>query len=87
MLSFRRPARLAGFRFDRLPVRTADFAGKFEYPVDPDEPENDDDIVVKKRMVQQRAWPVVIIGQDRLGSCGEALYDAIAKRLTLRCAG
>ena len=85
-LSFTHPARIAGFRFERLPVRTADFAGNFEFPVDSDDPERTDDIVVRKRIEQQRAWPVVIIGRDRLDACSEALYDARTRRLTLTCA-
>ncbi len=86
MLTFRRPAQLAGFRFDRIPVRTADFAGTLEFPVDPDEPADADDIIVAKRTAQQRVWPVVMIGRDQLDSCGEMLYDTGARRMTLRCA-
>lgn len=83
MLSFARPADIAGFRFDQLRVRTADFAGNIAFPADPAE---DSDIVVQKKVEQQRAWPVVLIGRDRLDRCSEARFDTIAKRLTLRCA-
>ena len=83
MLTFRQPAELAGFRFDRIPVRTADFAGNFDFPSEPDDP---DGIVVKKRTTQQAAWPVVLLGRDRLDHCSEAVYDTVARRLTLRCA-
>jgi hypothetical protein len=82
-LILKRPAWLAGFRFDRLPVRTADFAGHFSFPEDPDEP---GDIVVRRKTPQQQAWPVMLIGRDRLDRCSEARYDTIARRLTLRCA-
>lgn len=82
MLDFPGPVPIAGFRFDRLRVRTADFAGDVAFPADPAE---DGDIVVQKKVVQQRAWPVVLIGRDRLDRCSEARFDAIAKRLTLRC--
>ncbi|ATE65630.1 hypothetical protein COO09_17380 [Rhizorhabdus dicambivorans] len=84
MLRFRQPAPVAGFVYKNLPVRTADFAGREEFPSDPDDP---DDIVVKRRVKQQDAWPVVMIGRDRTDRCSEALYDTIAKRLTLRCSG
>lgn len=82
-LGFPQPVSIAGFRFDQLRVRTADFAGNVAFPADPSE---DGDIVVRKKVEQQRAWPVVLIGRDRLGRCSEALFDTMAKRLTLRCA-
>jgi hypothetical protein len=82
ILRFKKPAQVAGFAYKNLPVRTADFAGHEEFPSDPDEP---DDIVVKKKVSQQSAWPVVMIGRDRTDRCSEAIYDTIAKRLTLRC--
>ncbi|KRB86602.1 hypothetical protein ASE00_07910 [Sphingomonas sp. Root710] len=82
-LGFAQPVSIAGFRFDQLRVRTADFAGNIAFPADPAE---DGDIVVQKKVEQQRAWPVVLIGRDRLDRCSEALFDTIAKRLTLRCA-
>ena len=84
MLHFRQPATVAGFEFRNLPVRTADFAGREQFPTDPDEP---GDIVVRKKVSQQQAWPVVLIGRDRTDRCSEAIYDTIARRLTLRCAG
>jgi len=82
MLAFARPASIAGFSFSRLPVRTADFAGRFDFPPDPVEA---DDIVVARRIEQQRAWPVVLIGRDRLDRCSEAIYAAPRHELTLRC--
>jgi len=82
-LSFPRRVDVAGFGFDRLPVRIADFAGRFDFPADPTEP---GDIVVKKKTEQQAAWPVVMIGRDRMDRCSEALFDTVAHRLTLRCA-
>jgi len=82
MLAFSRPSSIAGFGFARLPVRTADFAGRFDFPPDPAEA---DDIVVAKRIEQQRAWPVVLIGRDRLDRCSEAVYAAPRHELTLRC--
>ena len=83
MLAFPRPVTIAGFRFDQLPVRTADFAGQVAFPADP---ADDGEIIVRKKIEQQRAWPVVLIGRDRLDRCSEALFDTIGKRLTLRCA-
>ena len=83
LLTLKRPADIAGFRFERLLVRTADFAGKYAFPADPDEP---DDIVVRKKTRQQDAWPVILIGRDRLDACSEARYDTIARTLSLRCA-
>lgn len=84
MLRFRQPAPVAGFDYKNLPVRTADFAGREEFPSDPDNP---DDIVVRKKVTQQQAWPVVLIGRDRLDRCSDAIYDTQARRLTMRCAG
>ncbi len=83
-LRFTRPAAIGGFDYSSLPVRTADFAGGEAFPVDPDEP---GDIVVRKKVSQQQAWPVVSIGRDRLDRCSEAQYDAVARQLALRCAG
>lgn len=83
MLDFPRAVTIAGFRFDQLRVRTADFAGNVAFPADP---AHDGDILVRKKVEQQPAWPVVLIGRDRLDSCSEALFDTVAKRLTLRCA-
>lgn len=85
LLTLKRPADLAGFRFEKLLVRTADFAGKYTFPSDPDDSE-ENDIVVKKKVRQQDPWPVVLIGSDRLDACSEARYDTIARTLTLRCA-
>ncbi|KKC27937.1 hypothetical protein [Sphingomonas sp. SRS2] len=82
-LRFPQPITIAGFRFGQLRVRTADFAGSIAFPADP---ADEGDIVVRKKVEQQRAWPVVLLGRDRLDRCSEALFDTIAKRLTLRCA-
>ena len=83
MLRFQRPVPLAGFRFDHIPVRTADFGGRLAFPTDPGEPA---DIVVRKKVTPQSAWPVVMIGRDQLDRCAEAVFDGIARTLTLRCA-
>lgn len=83
LLTFQRPIVLAGFQFDNLLVRTADFAGKYAFPTEAADP---DDIVVRRRVRQQDAWPVVQIGADRLDRCAEAVYDTLARTLTLRCA-
>lgn len=83
MLHFPRPVMLAGFAFDQIPVRTADFTGRHQFPHNPDEP---GDIVVRGKVVPQSAWPAVMIGRDKLDRCSEALFDSIARRLTLRCA-
>ena len=82
-LAFPRPIAIAGFRFDQLRVRTADFAGKIAFPADR---ADSGEILVSRKIEQQRAWPVVLIGRDRLDRCSEALFDTIGKRLTLRCA-
>ena len=83
LLRFKRPIELGGFSFDALLVRTADFAGKYNFPTEAADP---DDIVVRKKVRQQDAWPVVQIGADRLDRCAEAVYDMVAMKLTLRCA-
>ena len=83
LLRFPRPVEIAGFLYAQLPVRTADFAGNFDFPAAPGEA---GDIVVRRKVEQQRAWPMVLIGRDRLDRCSEASFDTIAHRLTLRCA-
>lgn len=80
---FARPATLAGFRFDRLIVRTADFGGSERLPVDPVGP---DEIVVSHRLPRQEAWPAVTLGADRLARCAEIIFVAEPRSLTLRCA-
>jgi len=82
-LRFPRPVSIAGFPFDELAVRTADFGGRLGFPADPDAPE---DIVVARKVTPQSAWPVVLIGRDRLDRCGEVLFDGNRHVLTLRCA-
>jgi len=83
MLTLQRQAQLAGFAFRQIPVRIADFAGNLSFPADPAE---SGDIVVKRRVSQQRAWPVLLIGRDRLDACSEILFETSVHRLTLSCA-
>jgi hypothetical protein len=78
-----RPVTLAGFRFDRLLVRTADFGGGEQLPADPIAP---DEIVVTKRLPRQEAWPAVTIGADRLSRCARITFIAEPRSLTLACA-
>lgn len=80
---FDRPATLAGFRFDRLTVRTADFGGHEQLPADPVSP---DEIVVTRKVQHQEAWPAVTLGADRLSRCAEIAFSAEPRSLTLRCA-
>lgn len=82
-IAFARPATLAGFRFDALPVRIADFGGGAALPQDPRRP---DEILVSRAVRSQEAWPAVTIGQDRLRACAEIVYTARPRTLTLRCA-
>lgn len=82
MLVFARSGDIAGFRFDRLRTRTADFAGRERLPTDPASP---GDIVVRRRRAPQHGWPAVMIGRDRLGRCGEIRLQTQLKLLTLRC--
>lgn len=77
-----RPTTVAGFPYSTIAVRTADFGGRHGFPVDPSEPQ---DIVVRKKVPLQQAWPVVLIGRDRLDRCSEALYDGNSHALTLHC--
>lgn len=83
-LRFGSPVSLAGFAFDEVAVRTADFGGSIDFPFDPAQPQ---DIVVTRKLPQQQAWPVVLIGRDRLDRCSEASFDGNSHVLTLRCAG
>lgn len=83
-LRFASPVSLAGFVFDEVAVRTADFGGSIDFPSDPAQPQ---DIVVSRKLPQQEAWPVVLIGRDRLDRCSEASFDGNSHVLTLRCAG
>jgi hypothetical protein len=81
-ISFTHPFRLTGFAFDQLPVRIADFAGHYDLPTPPPEP---GDIVVKKRNRQQEAWPLVLIGRDRLDRCTEISFATQTRMVTLTC--
>lgn len=80
---FDRPSTLAGFRFDRLMIRTADFGGHEQLPTDPVSP---DEIVVTQKVQRQEAWPAVTLGADRLGRCAEVAFAAGPRSVTLRCA-
>lgn len=76
------PATVGGFHYRQIAVRTADFGGRHAFPVDPSEPQ---DIVVKKKVPEQEAWPVVLIGRDRLDRCSTASFDGNSHVLTLQC--
>lgn len=78
-----RPATVGGFTYPQIAVRTADFGGRHDFPVDPSEPQ---DIVVKKKVPQQAAWPVILVGRDRLDHCSAASFDGNSHVLTLHCA-
>jgi hypothetical protein len=82
-MRFSRPGLLAGFRFDTLPVRVADFAGETSLPSDP---ELADEVVVSHPLPFQQPWPAVTIGLDQLSRCAEIVYQAAPRRLTLSCA-
>jgi hypothetical protein len=81
-IAFARPVTLAGFRFDRVRTRTADYAGR---RVLPREPAESGDIIVSRRQAAQREWPGVVIGRDRIDRCGEIALQPAALLLTLRC--
>lgn len=81
-LRFDSPANIGGFVYQDMIVRTADFGGGEEYPRDPDKA---GDIMVKRRVPQQEAWPAVLIGRDRLDRCDRAEIDRRTNRLSLRC--
>jgi hypothetical protein len=83
LVAFERPSTLAGFRFDHLMVRTADFGGREQLPTDPTAP---DEIVVTQKLQHQEAWPAVTLGADRLTRCAEIIFGAEPRSLTLRCA-
>lgn len=83
VIAFGQPGLLAGFQFDRLLVRTSDFAGQERLPPDPAGP---GELVVSRRLARQPLWSSVMIGADRLGRCTEIVYAAIPRTLTLRCA-
>jgi hypothetical protein len=82
-LVFAHVGALAGFRFGRLTVRTADYAGGEHLPNDIIQP---DEVVVRKRVSAQLGWPAVTIGADRLNRCAEIIYRARPRSLTLGCA-
>jgi len=82
-LVFTDPPILAGFRFDRIAVRIADFRGRQPLPADEVDP---DAIVVAKREPPQQAEPWVTIAADRLVRCAEVTYSAVPRTLTLACA-
>ncbi|MBW8910325.1 MAG: hypothetical protein JF564_00110 [Sphingomonas sp.] len=81
-IAFPRSISLAGFAFDHIATRIADFAGRYDFPADRSEP---GDIVVKRRTTQQQAWPVVSIGRDHMDRCGEIAYHTQTHLLSLRC--
>jgi hypothetical protein len=81
-LHFGTPANVAGFAYEDLIVRTADFGGSEQYPRDPDKA---GDIMVQRRVPQQEAWPAVLIGRDRLDGCDRAEIDRRTNQLSLRC--
>jgi hypothetical protein len=83
LVMFDRPSTLAGFRFDRLMIRTADFGGHEQLPNDP---VSADEIVVTQKVQRQEAWPAVTLGADRLSRCAEIAFNAEPRSLTLRCA-
>ncbi|RVT94313.1 hypothetical protein [Sphingomonas crocodyli] len=79
---FERPAEIAGFAFADIAVRMTDFGGRESF-ADPDaEP---GDIVVKRHIPRQEAWPVVMLGRDRLDRCAEIAVDMVGRQVTLRC--
>lgn len=82
-MAFARPGRLAGFRFDRLMVRTGDFEGRETLPEDPALP---GELVVRHGLPPQHGWPAVTIGTDKLARCAEVAYRAEPRSLTLDCA-
>ena len=82
-MAFARPGRLAGFRFDRLTVRTGDFEGREKLPEDPALP---GELMIRKGLPPQHGWAAVTIGADRLSRCAEVVYRAEPRSLTLDCA-
>jgi hypothetical protein len=80
---FDRPGLLAGFRFDRLLVRTLDFPGHDKLPGEAPSP---DEVVVARPLDRQRTWPAVTFGTDLLDRCSDITYSAQPRSLTLRCA-
>ena len=82
-ISFDHAGTLASFPLPRLLVRLADFGGSERLPVEPSEP---GDIVVRRRMGRQHAWPVVTLSADRLNRCREIRFDTQPLSLTLSCA-
>jgi hypothetical protein len=82
-LVFAHPGVLAGFRFDRLTVRIADYAGGEHLPEDAVQP---GEVVVRRPIAAQLGWAAVTIGADRLNRCAEIVYRADPRSLTLACA-
>jgi hypothetical protein len=83
LMVFDRPGLLAGFRFDRLLVRTLDFPGHDKLPGEAPSP---DEVVVARPLDRQRTWPAVTFGTDLLDRCSDITYSAQPRSLTLRCA-
>jgi hypothetical protein len=82
-IAFNSPARLAGFRFDSLLVRTSDFAGSEQLPTERIDP---GDVVITRHLQRQQAWPAVTLGVEHLARCAELTYTALPRTLKLRCA-
>jgi len=83
MLQFQRPANVAGFLFDQLPIRIADFGGRYDFAQDDEQLAGD--IVVTRRTAPQEAWPMVLIGRDRLDRCARLRFEMATKMLTISC--
>jgi hypothetical protein len=77
-----RPAALAGFRFDRLVVRTSDNRGDLALPADPDA---DPGEILVTGASRQRAYYALTIGMDRLAQCSSLVWDNRGGTLTLNC--
>jgi hypothetical protein len=84
-LRFARSFTLAGFGFDRLITRVADFGGREEIATHAADDAPDDAISVVRPIRRQPAWPVVLIGRDRIDRCNMLSFETISHRLTLAC--
>ncbi len=85
-MEIRRPLDMDGLANGGFLVRTADYRGKFQLPVD--EPNGDvdpDEVVVtaRKNSGEARLW--LTLGKDTLGRCSSITHDKRRSMLTLYC--
>lgn len=82
-LQLAEPFPVAGFKLDRILVRTSDWRGKNMLP--PDAGQSPGEIVVTSNKERQRAWAKLTLAKDVLGPCSEITYRRDPPSFILKC--